>query len=111
LIIDLGVPVRFWHLVFKSDRIPELIFKPWSPISDGTWILTLYGGIAFIDYFFPGRIQNRWWSMLSALSGCALAGYTGVFVAGTSLAPWHNARLMGALFLLSGVSTAYALLT
>ena len=35
---------------------------------------------------------------------------TGVLVAGTSNAVWHNARLMGALFLLSGVSTAYALL-
>jgi formate-dependent nitrite reductase membrane component NrfD len=110
LIIDLGTPTRFWHMVFKSERLPALIFKPWSPISVGVWILTIYGGVAFVDYFFPDRIRNRAWSILKGLAGFALAGYTGVLVAGTSNAVWHNARLMGALFLLSGTSTAYALL-
>lgn len=110
LIIDLGTPMRFWHMVFKSERFPELIFKPWSPISLGSWILTVYGGVAFVEYFWPGRIRSRAWTILGGLAGFALAGYTGVLVAGTSNAVWHNARLMGALFLLSGCSTAYALL-
>jgi protein NrfD len=110
LTIDLGTPTRFWHMVFKSERFPSLILKPWSPISLGVWILTIYGSVAFVEYFFPGRIQNRAWTILKGLAGFALAGYTGVLVAGTSNAAWHNARLMGALFLLSGMSTAYALL-
>jgi protein NrfD len=111
LIIDLGTPIRFWHMVFKSDRFPALIIKPWSPISLGSWILTLYGGVAFVDYFVADRVRgNRAWMILEAIAGFALAGYTGVLVAGTSNAVWHNARLMGALFLLSGMSTAYALL-
>jgi formate-dependent nitrite reductase membrane component NrfD len=111
LIIDLGTPTRFWHMVFKSERFPELIDKPWSPISIGSWILSLYGGVAFVNYFFADRVRgNRAWMILEGLAGFALAGYTGVLVAGTSNAVWHNARLMGALFLLSGVSTAYAVL-
>jgi protein NrfD len=111
LIIDLGTPLRFWHMVFKSERLPALIVKPWSPISIGSWILSLYGGVAFVNYFFSDRVRgNRLWMILEGLAGFALAGYTGVLVAGTSNAVWHNARLMGALFLLSGVSTAYALL-
>jgi formate-dependent nitrite reductase membrane component NrfD len=111
LIIDLGTPIRFWHMVFKSERFPELIVKPWSPISVGSWILSLYGGVAFVNYFFADRVRgHRLWMILEGFAGFALAGYTGVLVAGTSNAVWHNARLMGALFLLSGVSTAYALL-
>jgi|HubBroStandDraft_6_1064221.scaffolds.fasta_scaffold26403_3 protein NrfD len=111
LIIDLGTPIRFWHMVFKSERFPELVIKPWSPISLGSWILTLYGGVAFVNYFFADRVRGRRaWMILEGLAGFGLAGYTGVLVAGTSNAVWHNARLMGALFLLSGVSTAYALL-
>jgi protein NrfD len=111
LIVDLGTPFRFWHMVFKSERFPALIFKPWSPISLGVWILTIYGGVAFVNYFFVDRVRgNRAWMILEGLAGFALAGYTGVLVAGTSNAVWHNARLMGALFLLSGVSTSYALL-
>ena len=110
LIIDLGTPIRFWHMVFKSERFPALILKPWSPISLGTWILSIYGLIAFVEYFFPDRVHNRAWSILAALTGFALASYTGVFLTSSGMAVWHNARLMGALFLLSGVSTAYALL-
>ena len=110
LVIDLGQPLRFWHMVIKSERFPALMLKPWSPISVGVWILTIYGGIAFVEYFYADRIRGRAWSILKGLAGFALAGYTGVLVVGTSNAAWHNARLMGALFLLSGVSTAYALL-
>ena len=110
LIIDLGTPIRFWHMVFKSERFPALLLKPWSPISLGVWILTIYAGVAFVDYFFPDRIRHRAWTILGGLTGLALAGYTGVFLTATSIAPWHNARLLGALFLLSGMSSAYALL-
>ncbi len=148
LIVDLGQPLRFWHMLFKSERFPALIVKPWSPISLGTWIVSVFGAVAFIDFLGtladpPGtNLGDRWltrwswldglrrsvlvpardrvrswprtvhrgWLALEALSGFALAGYTGVLVAGTSRAAWHNARLMGALFLLSGTSTAYALL-
>lgn len=148
LTIDLGQPLRFWHMIFKSERFPALIFKPWSAISLGSWILLVFGGIAFVgflgtladppghnlgdewlegwvwlgkfrrDVLVPARDRvrswpsavHRIWTLLEGVGGFALAGYTGVLVTGTSRVAWHNARLMGPLFLLSGVSTAYALL-
>jgi protein NrfD len=37
-------------------------------------------------------------------------GYTGVLLVGTNVPLWHHAQLLGAVFLLSAASTAYALL-
>ena len=39
LVVDLGQPLRFWHMIFESERFPELIFKPYSLISLGSAIL------------------------------------------------------------------------
>jgi formate-dependent nitrite reductase membrane component NrfD len=132
LVIDLGKPLRFWHMLIMSERVPRPILKAWSPISLGSWILLIFGGFAFVSWVGEmvesGRISwrpvvraDRWarglaaplrtsWYVLGALSGLALAGYTGVLVGGTSIAVWHNARLLGALFLASAASTSYALL-
>jgi protein NrfD len=148
LTVDLGQPLRFWHMLFKSHRFPAPILKPWSPISLGSWILLVSGAVAFVEFLgtladaaggnlgdellrrwswlerlrrdvlVPARervrswprVVHRAWTVLAALTGLALAGYTGVLVTSTSQVAWHNARLMGALFLLSGASTAYALL-
>jgi protein NrfD len=148
LTVDLGQPLRFWHMIFKSHRFPAPLLKPWSPISLGSWFLLVFGAVAVVEFLGtladpPGsnlgdgllmrwsplerlrrdvlvparervrswpRLVHRAWTALAALSGLALAGYTGVLVTGTSRVAWHNARLMGALFLLSGTSTAYALL-
>jgi protein NrfD len=148
LTLDLGQPLRFWHMLIKSNRFPEPLLKPWSPISLGSWIVMVFAIIAFVEFLgtladapgdnagdsllrkwswldkfrrdtlVPARERarswpsavHRTWRGLSALAGFALAGYTGVLVTGTSRVAWHNARLMGALFLLSGASTAYALL-
>ncbi len=148
LTIDLGKSLRFWHMLFKSNRFPEPLLKPWSPISLGSWIITVFAMIAFVDFLgtladplganVGDRLIGRWawlnrfrrdtliplrerlrswpgvvhsaWRALGAVAGLALAGYTGVLVTSTNQVAWHNARLMGALFLLSGASTAYALL-
>ena len=62
LILDLGVPLRFWHMVVASERVPALLFKPWSPISLGIWILTLFGLFSSAAYIWTlvetGRL--RW---------------------------------------------------
>jgi protein NrfD len=50
------------------------------------------------------------WAIVGTIVGFALGGYTGVLVTGTSVPFWHNAQLLGALFLLSAASSAYALL-
>lgn len=131
LIVDLGKPLRFWHMILQSERVPVPMFKPWSPISLGTWILSTFALFAFVAWLGElvrvGRLRwdplvraDRWarglprgplllWGVVGTISGFGLAGYTGVLVTGTSLPFWHNARLMGALFLASAASTSYAL--
>lgn len=132
LLLDLGVPSRFWHLLVASERVPALLFKPWSPISLGSWILTMFGlfssGAFAWTLVETGRL--RWapaeravswararprpvmlvWNAVGTFLGFGLAGYTGVLVSATTIPVWHNARLLGALFLASATSTSYALL-
>jgi protein NrfD len=132
LILDLGVPLRFWHMVVESKRIPRPMLKPWSPISLGTWILTSFGLFAAAAFVWAlvdqGRLRRepavrlvRWarerprpvmlaWNVVGIVAGLALTGYTGVLVTATTIPTWHNARVMGALFLVSAVSTSYSLL-
>ena len=132
LILDLGRPERFWHMIFKSQFFPELIFKHWSPISIGSWVLSVFGAFAFVSFvgamLESGRL--RWqplvrldskvralprlllaaWSVIGAFFGFFLAGYTGVLMVGTVAPVWHNAVPLGGLFLASALSTSYALL-
>ena len=132
LILDLGVPERFWHMVLQNRNLPELLLKPWSPISLGVWILigfSLFATVSFLGVLEEqGRIKwdgarraARWirsrpgwlgdaWRVLGLLFAFALAGYTGVLVTATTIPVWQNAQLLGALFLASAASTSYALL-
>ena len=133
LVVDLGQPFRFWHMLFKSEHFPALAFKPWSPISLGSWILSAFGAFAFVSFLLTlvetGRVRwhplvalDAWWSRLpnairkiwlalGALAGFGLAGYTGVLMIATTRPVWHNAYLLGGLFLASAFSTSYAFLT
>ena len=88
LISDLGRPDRFYNML--------RVFKPTSPMSVGTWILTAFGtstGIAAASDMlgiFPrlGRLSEA----VSALLGPALSTYTAVLVSDTSVPVWHEAR-------------------
>ena len=132
LSLDLGVPLRFWHMLVASERVPALMFKPWSPMSIGSWILTLFGLFSSAAFVWAlvatGRLQwapaeraVSWavdrprpvmlaWNVVGTFFGFGLAGYTGVLVSATTIPVWHNARLLGALFVASATSTSYALL-
>lgn len=132
LIIDLGMPFRFWHMLIQSEQVPALMFKPWSPISVGSWVLMAFSFFAFVSFVGSlveaGRIRQPLlvridaqareaprplavlWGVLGAFFGFFLAGYTGVLVTASGEAVWHNAQLLGALFLTSAASTSYALL-
>jgi DMSO reductase anchor subunit len=88
LILDLGRPERFYKML--------RVIKPTSPMSVGTWILTVFGtstGIAVTSdvlgvYPRPGRVME----VISALLGPALSTYTAVLIADTSVPVWHGAR-------------------
>ena len=88
LISDLGRPDRFYNML--------RVFKPTSPMSMGTWLLTTFGsasGLAAASDvlgIFP-RL-SRLSEAVAALLGPALATYTAVLVADTSVPVWHEAR-------------------
>jgi formate-dependent nitrite reductase membrane component NrfD len=119
LVVDLGQPLRFWHMIFESERFPLPILKPYSPMSLGSLILFIFGVVAFLSFVDELLGRGRWFhggpigkvlSVLGALAGLALAGYTGLLVNATNLPVWANSPWISALFLVSGVSTGIALL-
>ncbi|MCC7103609.1 MAG: polysulfide reductase NrfD [Chloroflexi bacterium] len=117
LILDLGRPERFLNML--------RVFKLRSPMSAGTWGLTVFGAfstlMALVQAAEDGLLgAGRLERLLRALPVRALAtlglgpssfvgGYTGVLLAATAVPFWtRNARLMGPLFLSSAVSSAAA---
>ena len=123
LTLDLGQPLRFWHMVVYSRT-----FLPWpvwdSPISVGAYALLLFGLFSFLSFVDAlvetGRLPwaplrerysgtpRRIYSILGAISGFFLASYTGVLLATTHIPAWSTNPLLGALFLASGASTGMA---
>lgn len=125
LILDLTVPLRFWHMVIQNHT-GHLVLKWWSPMSDGIWILTLFSFFALVAVLESLALDDR--PRLRALrflsrspfraigaiggivSGLALAGYTGVLLAVTNRPLWADSSWLGIVFLFSAVSTAVATL-
>jgi protein NrfD len=125
LIVDLGVPLRFWHMLVQ-DNTGRPMFKWWSPMSVGAWGLLVFGFFSFL-----GTVRALWddrrltWSTLEFLErptttvfgaiggiigGLFLAGYTGVLLSVTNRPIWADSEWLGLLFLLSGISTSVAAL-
>jgi formate-dependent nitrite reductase membrane component NrfD len=126
LTVDLGRPLRFWHMLIESNTYRPM-FKYWSPMSIGSWALMIFGFFASLSFLAAlaedGRIP---WSGLSrlrapsppgrviaALGGVAgfyVAGYTGVLLAVTNRPIWSDTPLLGMLFVVSAASTSTALM-
>lgn len=105
LIMDLGKPERFYNML--------RVFKPTSPMSLGTWVLSAFGpttGLAAAHDLlglFP-RL-GHFAEAASALLGLPLATYTAVLIADTSVPVWHEARReLPLLFAASSAATAGA---
>jgi protein NrfD len=126
LTVDLSRPLRFWHMLIERNTLGPM-FKSWSPMSVGSWALTLFGLFTFLS--FLGAVADadrRRWSMLtplgagSALSrviavcggflGFFVAGYTGVLLAVTNRPIWSDTPLLGMLFVVSAASSSAALM-
>ena len=88
LIADLGRPKRFIYML--------RVLKPTSPMSVGSWLLTLYataaGGAAGLAEFDTMPRMQRALTLAAGLTGPAVATYTGVLVADTATPAWHEAR-------------------
>ena len=99
LVADLGRPERFLNML--------RVFKPTSPMSVGTWILTAYGpgnvvaGAAEVAKLLPVRFgilstlldfAARPAGLAAAALAPAVASYTAVLLTDTATPAWHDAH-------------------
>ena len=115
LTIDLGQPIRFWHMLIDSGQ-GGLIFKGYSPMSVGVWALSLYGACCFFSFMeawlAPGRtgILGRAVNTLGVLLALYVCTYTGVLLSVSNQPVWSDAWPLGGLFLASALSGSAAVL-
>ena len=117
LILDLGRPARFFHML--------RVFRTSSPMSIGTWGLTTFGLISTLttglqlleDRSSPhgvrpgasGRTAGNVLALLGGLSGFFVAGYTGVLLTATAVPLWSKRPgLLGPLFFSSAMTSGVA---
>ncbi len=95
LVRDLGDPLRFHHML--------RVFKPASPMSLGTWCLTVYSlplTVAALIGLLPERGDALEWLRKSAVvlglfPALGSAVYKGVLLSTTSQPGWKDARWLG----------------
>lgn len=118
LILDLGRPERFLNML--------RVLKLRSPMSVGTWGVTLFGGFCALSALGEaaragllgqdtaaarlGRhLPSRLIGTLGTLPAFFVSGYTGVLLAATAVPLWTRSHLLlGPLFLASALSSATA---
>jgi formate-dependent nitrite reductase membrane component NrfD len=126
LTLDLHRPERFWHMLIESNTF-RLMFKPWSPMSIGSWALTFFGLFSLIGFLSAlseeGRIdwpRVRLWrppaplgavlAIIGGALGFFVAGYTGVLLGVTNRPIWSDTPLLGMLFIISAASISASLM-
>jgi formate-dependent nitrite reductase membrane component NrfD len=115
LIIDLHTPQRFYNML--------RIFRPTSPMSIGTYVLTSFGGLSALLAAAqlrrelgagPGALDRvaRAAQIPAAVTGAAMSTYTGALLAATSTPLWAALpRLLPAVFGASAMASAAAALS
>jgi protein NrfD len=126
LTLDLGRPLRFWHMLMASNTY-QLLFKPWSPMSVGSWALFIFGIFSLLAFLSAlaedGHLQQPAArglrppgalgliiAAIGGLFGFFVAGYTGVLLAVTNRPIWSDTPLLGMLFVVSAASISAALM-
>jgi len=132
--LSLGMTTLFLDLEHKLYVFRfYTAFQPTSPMSWGAWILILIYPVTTLQILstlrrgFPITVPwvDRWaipraivdWceahrrdiALLAVPSGIALGIYTGILLSAFSARPFWNSGVLGPLFLVSGLSTAAAL--
>jgi formate-dependent nitrite reductase membrane component NrfD len=141
LIVDLNRPERFWHMLVRSEVVYEAfqlgwpwsgpswrvmarapLLKTWSPMSIGSWAISLFGLCSFLSFLgslWPesrlGRLVRRGpVGRTVQLLGCAVgffvAAYTGALLTATNQPLWSDSVWIAPLFLTSAASTGIATL-
>jgi formate-dependent nitrite reductase membrane component NrfD len=106
LVHDLGRPERFLNML--------RVFKPTSPLSMGSWLLTTYAPLSAAASFnaVTGRLPvlGALGTAGAAVIGPGVATYTGALISNTAVPAWHEGyRYMPFLFASSAASAAAGL--
>ena len=129
LVVDLNRPERFWHMLVQSQTWRPM-FKWWSPMSVGSWGLTLFGGFSFASFVgalaedgrwglgrgagLAARLRRGWTGRLFGLGGAGagffLGAYTGTLLSATNQPIWADTAWLSPLFLASALATGVAAL-
>jgi hypothetical protein len=96
LVFDLGDPLRFHHML--------RVFKPGSPMSVGTWCLTIFSlpltAAAALSIGSEMGFDFEWARILAVvvglLPGFGAAAYKGVLLSTNAQPGWKDARWLGA---------------
>lgn len=130
LILDLGSPLRFWHMMWNTTPgAGGFVFKWWSPMSVGAWALLVFGAFATASFVhalvLDGKLRaglaqrlvqpldggaGRVVMLVGGVLGLFIAGYTGVLLSVSNQPVWSDTWALGGLFLASGLSGSAALL-
>jgi len=125
LIADLGQPLRFINMLFDASN-GGFAFKPWSPMSLGSWALLGFGLFSFVS-FLGAVAESGWhvadpiarvfrgtvgalWNIIGTALGLFVCAYTGVLLAVSNQPVWSDGWPLGGLFLASSLTGAAALL-
>jgi protein NrfD len=128
--ISLGMLCLFLDLTHKAYVWKVYTtFKPWSPMSWGSWILILVYPLLLlgvlldpprllvervhlvrpaVDYLAASRSTRRLLGAVGVVAGIALGIYTGILLSALGARPLWSSAVLGPLFLASGLSTAAA---
>src|SRR6201994_2497530 len=95
LVLDLGDPLRFHHML--------RVFKPGSPMSVGTWCLTIFSlpltAAAALSLLAERGMDFEWARILAVvvglLPGFGSAAYKGVLLSTNAQPGWKDARWLG----------------
>ena len=129
LIVDLGRPERFWHMLVQSETLRPM-FKWWSPMSIGSWGLTAFSAFSFASFAgvlaedrwlglgrwssLAGRLRRGWIGRAFELGGAGsaffLGAYTGTLLSASNQPIWARTSWLAPLFLASSASTGIAAL-
>ncbi len=128
LMVDLGQPLLFWHMLIDASPGGGLAFRPESPMSVGSWALLAFGLFSFVSFLAAiaeigwfratsaiARILRRGfglvWNAIGTVFGLFICAYTGVLLAVSNQAVWSDAGwALGGMFLASALAGAAAML-
>jgi formate-dependent nitrite reductase membrane component NrfD len=128
LTLDLARPERFWHMIVQSKTMLPML-KPWSPISLGSTLLFLFGGVTFVSFVdaligaglfrigpwspnrtLHGSALGKAWTLLGLTLAFGMASYSGILLTVTSIPGWAGSAMIGPVFFATAAVTGAAAL-